>query len=42
MIGVRDVVLVHDDRPWWLAIVEDLMYGRNGLLQAANIRTSIK
>ena len=42
-IAVCDVVLVHDDckRIYWkLAIVESLIYGRDNLVRAANIRTA--
>lgn len=41
-IKVGDVVLVHDDSPrisWKMAIVEELIVGRDGLVRAANIRT---
>ena len=37
------VVLVHDDTPrinWHLAVVEDTISGEDGLIRAANIRTS--
>ena len=37
------VVLVHDDMPrinWHLAVVEDTISGEDGLVRAANIRTS--
>jgi len=37
------VVLVHDDTPrinWRLAVVEDTIVGEDGLVRAANIRTS--
>ena len=37
------VVLVHDDTPrinWRLAVVEDTIAGEDGLVRAANIRTS--
>ena len=36
-------MLVHDDSPcvhWRLAVVEDLIHGGDGLVRAANIRTS--
>ena len=36
-------MLVHDDGPrvkWRLAVVEELTYGGDGLVRAANIRTS--
>jgi len=42
-IAVGDVVLVHDDckRIYWkLAIIESLIYGKDNLVRAANIRTS--
>ena len=42
-IATGDIVLVHDDGPriqWRLAIIEDLIHGGDGLVQAANIRTS--
>lgn len=42
-IAAGDVVLVHDDGPralWRLAVVEDLIHGGDGLVRAANIRTS--
>ena len=42
-IKVRDVVLVHDDSPrrnWKLAVIEDLHKGGDGLVRAADIRTS--
>ena len=42
-IAAGDVVLVHDDGPrvlWRLAVVENLIYGGDGLVRAANIRTS--
>ena len=38
-----DVVIVHDDTPritWKMAVVEDLIVGRDGLVRAATIRTS--
>ena len=38
-----DVVMIHDDGPrihWRLAIVDSLIKGNDGLLRAANIRTS--
>jgi len=37
------VVVVHDDTPhinWQLAVVEDTITGEDGLVRAANIRTS--
>ena len=37
-----DIVIVHDDKPrlqWKLAIVEDLIEGNDGLVQAAHVRT---
>jgi len=42
-ISVGDVVLVHDDGPrikWKLAVIEELILGGDGLVRAANIRTS--
>ena len=42
-IATGDIVLVHDDGPriqWRLAIIEDLIHGGDGLVRAANIRTS--
>ena len=42
-IAAGDVVLVHNDGPrilWRLAVVENLIYGSDGLVRAANIRTS--
>ena len=42
-ISVGDVVLVHDDGPrieWRLAVIEELIHGDDGLVRAANIRTS--
>jgi len=38
-----DVVIVHDDAPhvtWRLVVIEDLIVGGDGLVQAAIIRTS--
>ena len=38
-----DVVLIHDDTPWisWkLAVIEELLKGKDGLVRAANIRTT--
>ena len=38
-----DVVLVHDDTPratWRMAVIQDLIVGGNGLVRAANIRTT--
>ena len=38
-----DIVLVHDDTPritWKLAVIEELMKGKDGLVRAAKIRTS--
>ena len=42
-VKVGDVVLVHDDTPrvnWKYAIIEGVIRGNDGLIQAANIRTS--
>ena len=42
-IKVGDVVLVHNEGPrldWRLAIVEELIVGGDGLIRAANVRTS--
>lgn len=42
-IQVGDIVLVHDDcqRIYWkLAIVESLIYGKDNLVRAVNIRTA--
>ena len=42
-IKVGDVVLVHDESPrirWKMAVVKELTIGRDGLIRAANIRTS--
>ena len=42
-IAVGDVVLVHNDGPrikWRRAVVEELIHGGDGLVRAANIRTS--
>ena len=41
-VKVGDVVLVHDDGPrikWKLAVVEELLPGRDGHVRAVNIRT---
>ncbi len=41
-ISVGDVVLVHDDIPrlqWKLAVVEELVSGKDGLIRSAKIRT---
>ena len=38
-----DVVLIHDDTPritWKLAVIEELLKGKDGLVRAANIRTA--
>ena len=38
-----DIVLMHDDTPritWKLAVIEELMKGKDGLVRAAKIRTS--
>ena len=43
MIGVGDVVLIHDDAPWiqWrLGVVEYLNKGNDGFARSANVRTS--
>ena len=40
-IGVGNIVVVHDDKPrlqWRLAIVEELIRGRDNLVRAAHIR----
>ena len=42
-IKVGDVVQVHDDTKrvnWRLAIIESLIYGNDGMVRAANIKTS--
>jgi len=42
-IRQSDVVLVHDDCPritWKMAVVEELLKGKDGLVWAANIRTA--
>ena len=42
-VKVGDVVLVHDDTPrvnWKYAIIEGVIRGNDGLIRAANIRTS--
>jgi transposase InsO family protein len=42
-IRVGEVVLIHDDSPrikWKLAVIEDLITGNDGLIRAANLRTS--
>ena len=39
-IRVGDVVMIHDDGPrihWWLAIVDSLIKGNDGLVRAANM-----
>ena len=41
MIKVGDIVIVHDDKPrlqWRLAVVEDIIKGRDNLVRAAHIR----
>ncbi|XP_069114867.1 uncharacterized protein [Argopecten irradians] len=43
VIKVGDIVQVHDDSPrttWKIAVVEDLVYGRDNLVRSAVIRTS--
>jgi len=43
-IKVGDVVLIHDDTPriiWKLAVIEELLKGKDGLVRAANIRTAL-
>ncbi|XP_065916009.1 uncharacterized protein [Dysidea avara] len=43
MIGVGDVVLIHDDAPriqWRLGVVEHLNKGNDGFARSANVRTS--
>ena len=38
-----DVVIVHDDTPrasWKMAVIDDLIVGRDGLVRAATVRTS--
>ena len=42
-IKTGDIVLVHDDTPritWKLAVIEELMKGKDGLVRAAKIRTA--
>ena len=42
-VKVGDVVQIHDEGPrlsWRLAIIEELITGNDGLVRAANIRTS--
>ena len=42
-IKTGDIVLVHDDSPritWKLAVIEELMKGKHGLVRAAKIRTA--
>jgi len=42
-IKTGDIVLIHDDKPcidWRLAVIEDLIPSGDGLICAANIRTS--
>jgi len=41
VINKGDVVIIHDDKArlyWKLAIVEDLIQGKDGYVRAANIR----
>ena len=43
MIKTGDIVLVHDDSPritWKLAVIKELMKGKDGLVHAAKIRTA--
>ena len=43
VIKLGDVVLVHDEGPrssWKLAVVDDLITGKDGLVRAAHIQTS--
>ena len=42
-VKVGDVVLVHDDTPkvnWKLAVIQQVIKGKDGLIRAANIRTA--
>ena len=42
-VRVGDIVQIHDEGPrinWRLAVVEELITGKDGLVRAANIRTS--
>jgi len=42
-IKAGDIVLIHDDKPridWRLAVIEDMIPGNDGLIRAANVRTS--
>lgn len=42
-IHVVEIVLIHDDSPrtkWRLAVIEGLIEGKDGLVRAANLRTS--
>ena len=42
-IKVGDIVLIHDDKPWlnWkLALIEEMIEGNDGVVSAANVRTS--
>ena len=42
-IKIGDVVLIHDDAPritWRLAVIEELIRGKDGLVRAASIRTA--
>ena len=37
------MVLIHDDAPritWKLAVIEELLNGKDGLVRAANVRTT--
>ena len=43
LVKKGDVVLIHDDAPratWKMAVIEDLIIGRDGLMRAATIRTN--
>ena len=43
MIKTGDIVLVHDNSPritWKLAVIEELMKGKDGVVHAAKIRTA--
>ena len=42
-VKTGDIVLIHDDKPrvdWRLAVIEELIPGGDGLIRAANLRTS--
>ena len=42
-VKVGDIVLVHDDTPrvnWKLAVIQQVIKGKDGLIRAANIRTA--